>query len=476
MAYTSKDLFKGLVWSGLDKLGFVALQLILELILARLLLPKDYGVIGIVLVFISLAVTFSEGGFSNALIHKQDRNETDYSTVFYFNIATAVFIYLIIFFTAPLVERFFKIEDLAAVLRVVSISIILNASILVHKAKLSLALDFKLQAKLSILAVVLSGIIGVYLAKENYGVWALVYQNLSMAFFNTVFLWVGYKWFPKELFSFAALKRLFSFGSKILASAIIQALYFNSYPVLIGRFLGTGNLGLYSKSSQFTQMPSSVLTTIVQRVLFPFFSSHQNDNEKIAELNQFYTTICCLFFFPLFFIMAAVAEPLVIILFSHTWSAMTPLFVLLCIAYSFYPLIVNNMMMFQIKNKTSLFLKIEILTKVIGVVILLLTIRKGIVALGYGILAQQIIQFFITSFFVQSVLRKKMWEQIKVVLPLALLSLLIYFAAKNIIFFLEVHLIIKVLTGTVFSIFSFSLIYFVFYRSVFRQLLSMIKK
>ena len=165
MAYTSKDLFKGLVWSGLDKLGFVALQLILELILARLLLPKDYGVIGIVLVFISLAVTFSEGGFSNALIHKQDRNETDYSTVFYFNIATAVFIYLIIFFTAPLVERFFKIEDLAAVLRVVSISIILNASILVHKAKLSLALDFKLQAKLSILAVVLSGIIGVYLAK-----------------------------------------------------------------------------------------------------------------------------------------------------------------------------------------------------------------------------------------------------------------------------------------------------------------------
>lgn len=474
--YSNKDLFRGLFWSGLDKFGFVVIQLLLELILARLLLPKDYGVIGVVLVFISLSVTISEGGFSNALIHKQSRDETDFATVFYFNMMTAAFIYLLIFFTAPFIETFFKIQHLSTILRVVSVSIILNSSILVHKAKLSIAMDFKLQAKLSVLSVFLSGIIGVGLAYSSYGVWALVWQNITMAFFNALFLWIGYKWIPKPIFSYLSLQKLFSFGSKILASAIIQAVYFNAYPLFIGRVLGTRDLGLYSKSSQFTQMPSSVLTTIVQRVLFPFFSSHQNDSEKIFQLNQFYTKICCLLFFPIFFMMAALSQPLILLLFSKTWEDMTPLFVLLCIAYTFYPLIVNNMMLFQIKNKTSLFLKIEILTKIIGFVILISTIKHGIIALGLGILAQQLIQFLITSFFAQFVLKRDLFSQIFITLPPFLFSLALFLGVHYLTMQLSMSLFLKTGLGLLVSLLLYAIFYLSFYQKFFKQLLTLIKK
>lgn len=476
MVYNSKDLSKGLFWSLLDKFGFVFLQLLLEIILARLLLPKDYGVIGIVLVVISFSVTLSEGGFSNALIQKQNRDETDFSTVFYFNIFIAVLIYGIIYFVSPLLETFFRIPDLTLILRIVSLSIIFNASVLVHKTKQSISMDFKLQAKLSLLAVFISGIIGVLLAYKGFGVWALVYQNLSLAFFNAVFLWIGYFWIPQKIFSWVALQSMFSFGSRIMASSIIQSIYFNAYPVLIGRMMGTRDLGFYSKSSQFTQMPSSLLTTIIQRVLFPYFSSYQNDNGKIFTLNQHYTKICCIIFFPIFFIMATVSKPLVIVLFSEKWVEMSTLFLLLCLAYSFYPLIVNNMMLFQVKNKASLFLKIEILTKIVGVAILIITIQQGIIAVGIGIMAQQVIQFLITSYFVQKMLQKSIMAQLKIIFPLLLVSVAIFVGVNYFLEKTNFENFPKIFFGVLLCLVAYASVFILFYKKFIQQMILMIKK
>ncbi|RCU42967.1 lipopolysaccharide biosynthesis protein [Chryseobacterium lacus] len=475
MTYNSKDISKGLFWSAVDKFGFVALQLVLELILARLLLPRDYGVIAIVLVFVTLSLTLTEGGFSNALIQKLNRTEKDFSTVFYFNILAAAIIYLVIFLAAPSVEAFFNIENLATILRVISLSIIFNSSIMVHKAKLSIAMDFRLQAKYSLLSVFLSGGVAVWLAFDGYGVWALVYQNLLMTLFNALFLWIGYRWTPDWVFSFNSLKSLLSFGSKIMISAIIQAVYFNAYPILIGRVLRTADLGLYTKASQFTQMPASVLTNVLQRVLFPFFSSHQNDNDKLFQLNQFYTTVCCLIFFPLFFIMAAVAQPLIIFLFSEVWADMAPVFTLLCMGYAFYPLIVNNMMLFQVKNKTTLFLKIEIITKIIGFAILLLTVKHGILAIGYGILIQQVLQFLITSFFAQTVLNKSLLKQIAIVSPPFLISFAIFVAVHFLVKDVET-VAVKLISGSTLALVSYGLIYFLFYRNILSRIIAMAKK
>ena len=474
--YTDRDLFKGFFWSGIDKLGSVILQILLEVILARLLLPKDYGVIGIVLVFISLSVTISEGGFSNALIFKQNRNETDYATVFYFNISMAVFIYVVIYFTAPLVETFFEINDLSIILRIFSVSIILNSFILVHRAKLNISMDFKLQAKLSLLSLILSGIIGVYLAYKNYGVWALVYQNLSMSFFNAVLLWIIYKWTPHSKFSFPALKKLFSFGSNVLVSSLIQCIYFNTYPFLIGKYLGMRNLGLYSKSSQFTQVPSNVLTTVVQRVLMPYFSSCQNDNNKIFELNQIYTKISCLLFFPFFFILATLSYPLVIILLSSTWESMTPIFLILSLAYIFYPITVNNMIMFQVKNKTSLFLKIEVFTILMGIIILLFTFRYGMIAIAYGIFCHQFFQFIFTSFFVQRILGKGIFDQIKIVLPFLVFGLILMYSVQSVLGYVRSFFYIKLAVGLAASVFGYISFYLLCYKNDIISILKIIKK
>lgn len=476
MRYNSKDLIKGFVWSGLDKLGVVILQLALELILARLLLPKDYGVIGVVLVFISLAFTFSEGGFSNALIHKLDRQEIDFSTVFFANIAISFFIVITLYILAPWIENFFRIPGLKLILRVISISIVLNSAVLVHKVKLSIAMDFKSQAKFSLFSVLISGVLGVYLAYHNYGVWALVFQNIAMAALSAVFYFMGLKWFPRLQFSWLSLKNLFGFGSNILISSLLQAIYFNAYPFLIGRALSTRDLGLYAKSNQFTQMPSSVLTTMVQRVLFPFFASHQENNQKIADLNLLYTKLCCLLFFPLFFILAIVAHPLVIILFSEKWIEMTPIFIIFSIAYTLYPLIVNNMMMFQVKNKTALFLRIEIVTKIIGVVILILTYRHGLVALAYGIFAQQIIQFIITSFFVQKLLNKRISEQLKIVFPLFVFSLMLLLLSQYLLPKLTGLLLSQLAIGVAVSLFSYFIFYYLFYKEDIRNLVQIIRK
>ena len=472
MNYRSNNLIKGIIWSGVDKFGIVLFQLILELFLARLLLPKDYGVVGIVLVFISIAVTFTEGGFSNALIHKQDRTEEDYTAVFYFNVFTAFLIYAIIFFVAPYVEDFYNIPNLAILLRVTSISIIFSSSVIVHKTKLSISMDFKTQAKFSLMAVFVSGVISLVLAYLGYGVWSLVIQVLLLNFLNSLFMWIGYKWSPQFSFSFKSLKNLFGFGSKVLISSLIQTFYFNSYPIAIGKVLSTKQLGIYSKSNQFTLMPSSVLTTVLQRVLFPFFSSHQNDDEKIFTTNQFYTKICCMLFFPIFFTLAAVSHPLIIILFSTRWIEMVGIFAMFCLSYSLYPITVNNMMIFQVKNKTQLFLNVEIITKVIGIIILLLTIKKGIFYIGVGIVFQQILQLLLTSIIVQKLLKKEFYEQLKIVIPFFLFSAIISIFIKYLLSYTSISVYYQLLGGAFISLSLFVSFYYVFYK---RDILSMLQ-
>lgn len=475
MNYRNNHLLKGILWSGVDKFGIVLFQLILELFLARLLLPKDYGVVGIVLVFISIAVTFTEGGFSNALIHKQDRTEEDFSAVFYFNLSAAVLIYLLIFFAAPFIENFYHIPNLALLLRITSLSIIFSSSVIIHKTKLSILMDFKTQAKFSLMAVVISGVISLTMAYYGYGVWSLVIQVLLLNFLNSLFMWIGYRWFPQLKFSFQSLKRLFNFGSKVLVSSLIQTLYFNAYPVAIGKVLSTNQLGIYSKSNQFTMMPASVLTTVLQRVLFPFFASHQHDDEKIFKSNQFYTKICCLLFFPLFFTLAAVSYPLVIILFSERWVEMVGIFSLFCLSYSLYPITVNNMMLFQVKNKTQLFLNLEIITKIIGVVILALTIHRGIIYIGVGILIQQILQLLITSIVAQRLLRKDFFEQLKIIFPIFLFSTLVAFFVKYSLPFLNLNVYYQFAIGGLISVLLFAVFYFIFYRNDIKSILLLVK-
>jgi len=421
LKYKKKELINGIAWSAIEKLIVVILQLSLELILARNLLPKDYGIMGIVAIFISLGTLFAEGGFSNALIHNLQRNNDDFSTAFYFNIFISVFFVIIFFSTAPVIAEYFKIPVLVNVLRVTSLSIIFGAASMVYRTKLSIDLDFKTQAKVSFIALIISGTIGVIMAISNYGVWSLVAQVVLQNVIVFLLFVVFVRWLPNLSFSLLSFKKLISFGSSILMAGLLQNLYSSLYNLLIGKRYSTDVLGLYSKSNQFTLMPSALISGILQRVMFPYFATFQSNDKKIFYTNQIFSRIVCIVVFPIFIYLAVFAEPLVFYGLSDKWIKAVPIIQILAIAFMFQPLIVNNMVLFQVKNKTKLYFWLELITKITGITILFLTIKGGIYLISLGILLQLFLQFLITGFSINFILREKIYLQF-----LLLLRYLIY--------------------------------------------------
>jgi O-antigen/teichoic acid export membrane protein len=427
MTYKKEEFIKGILWSAVDKFGIVVVQIILEIVMARLLLPSDYGVMGVVAVFLAIGQVFTDGGFSNALIQKQDRSETDFSTVFFCNIIVSLVIYGFLFFGAPFISQFYNLPVLTDVIRIIGLTIIINSLVFVHKTKLSISLNFKIQAKYSLLSVLFSGAIGLFLALNGYGVWSLVYQSLLLYVLNAVFLIFNLRWVPLFVFSKKSFDTLFYFGSKVLMASLVQAIYYNLYSVLIAKKFSTKELGLYSKANQFTLFPISTLTTVMQRVAFPYLSSYQGDNDKLFTLNQKFTKLNLILIMPFFFMISALSEPIVKIVFSDAWIDLIPLMRILSIAVVFYPVIVNNMFLFQIKNKTQIYLRIEIITKITGILILFGTLQHGIIIMSLGLLVQQFLQLVITSMYCNRLLEQQLFSQLKMVGPQLLVSFIIFF-------------------------------------------------
>lgn len=475
MAYQKKQFINGVIWSGIDKLGVVVVQLLLEVILARHLLPADYGVIGMAMIFIALGSLFSESGFSNALIHKQDRSELDYSTAFYFNLIISVVFVVIIFFAAPYIADYFATPILKNVLRVVSSSIIFNAIVMVHKTKLSINLDFKTQAKISFFSLIISGALGVILAIYGFGVWSLVAQIVSQSLISVILFNHSLKWFPLWAFSKESFKRLFHFGSKVLGAGILQSIYVNLYFLFIGKRMSTTALGIYTKSNQFTFMPASLISGILQRVMFPYFSSFQGNNNKIFHLNQNFTRIACLCIFPLFLYLASFARPLVFYGLSVRWIAAVDVIKILSFSMIFFPITVNNMILFQVKDKAIVFLYLEILSKIIGAIILLVTVNYGLLALCYGLLVQQLLQFIITSFSTQLLLKKNIFKQIILVLPYCLYGGIFYGVTYYLEKMFAKDYLLFLVIGTVFFVLFYFVLYFVILRNQIQSLIKIFK-
>lgn len=465
MLKNSNVLVKGVLWSAIDRFAVVGIQLLFEIILARLLLPSDYGIIGMVAVFMAIAQVFVDSGFMNALIQKQDRTELDFSTVFYTSTLLSLVIYLILFIAAPTIALFYNVPELNGILRVLGLNIIINSIALVYRAKLSISMDFKIQAKLSVISVILSGILGVYFAYHGYGAWSLVYQSICLYTLNTLLLGLNLRWLPLFTFSKKSFSILFGFGSKLLAAGLIQAIYSNLYSVLIGKVFSTKELGLYAKSSQFTLYPSSMMTNMLQRVLYPYLSQYQNDNKILFDLNKQYYTIIAMLFFPLFVGLGVLAEPFVTLLLSKNWIEAVPLIRVLAITFLFYPFINVNMFIFQIKGMSSRFLWIEILTKITGVIILLVTLKFGVLVMSFGLLVQQLIQLLITSYFSDKAMNSKIFSQIRVLLPILLISVIFAITVYSVIQMLHLP-IIQLSVGILMFIILYLTYYYYFMRNL----------
>lgn len=408
---------RGVGWSAVDNFVQFGVTFVVSIVLARLLSPDDYGLIGIVTIFTAVCATIINGGFSNALIRKKDAAEDDYNTAFIVNMGLSILLYTIIFLCSPFIAAFFRREELVALTRVASLGMIIGALALVQQTRLTKRIDFKTQTKITIVASLSSGVIGIGMALMDYGVWALVAQTLSYQAFRTVFLWYYNKWIPRLRFSSESFHELFGFGWKMMVSGVLDSIWKELYQVVVGKFYSPAALGQYTRAKQFSQLFSSNLTSVVQRVTFPVLSNIQDDKtrmisgyRRIIKTTMFVTAISMFF-------LGAIAEPLLYCLIGSKWHEAATYLPLICISGSLYPLHAINLNMLQVQGRSDLFLGLEIVKKIIGLVPLAVCIFYGIMPMLYVNVIIGVICYFLNSYYSGKLLGYSSWMQIKDIAP-----------------------------------------------------------
>jgi teichuronic acid exporter len=417
----------GFIWSAIERIGQQSLYFVLTIIIARILSPEDYGLIGMMAVFISLATSFIDSGFSQALIQKKNVTEEEYSTVFYFNLFISIVAGALLFFTAPFIACFYHEPKLVLVARVMSLNFIVNALGLVQNTKLTKEIEFKSLTKVSIYATIFSGIIGVVMAYSGFGVWTLVFQVLINNIAKTVLLWILSKWKPIRIFNMSALKELFHFGSRMLSVAILNTFFENIYNMLIGKFYSKKDLGYYSQAYKIQQLPVSSLTSMIQKVTFPSYSQIQDDTERLKAAYRKTIAITVFISFPLLVYLMMAAKPLVSLLLTDKWLPSVIYLQLFCLIGLIYPVSAINLNLLMVKGRPGIFLKLEIFKKILIIAAILLTINHGILALVYGQLVITAIAFFLNLYFPGKLINYSLIEQLKDILPYGIIVVIMAF-------------------------------------------------
>lgn len=450
MESLKKKTVSGVLWSCIERFSVQGIQFVIMIIMARILLPSDYGMIGMLAIFIAIAQVLIDSGFSNALIQKKDRSEVDYSTVFYFNIVVGLALYFILFFSSPLIAKFYNTPELSVLTRVVALNLFINSLAVVQRAILSVKIDFKTQAKASFSAAILSGIVGIVMAYTGFGVWSLAIQAVLNAFINTLLLWYFSKWIPLRTFSFESFKKLFSFGSKLLASGLLDTAYRNIYTIVIGKKFASADLGYFTRADQFAQFPSSNLTGIIQRVTFPVLSEIQDDKERLATAYRKFLRLSAFLIFPLMTGLAAVAYPFINCLLTDKWNFAALLLQVMCFSYMWYPIHAINLNLLQVKGRSDLFLKLEVYKKILGVVVLCVTIPMGLLAMCYGMIVTSLLALVINTYYTGKLIQIGFIKQMRDLSPALFYSFSMSIVVYFVIHFLDqqvMQLIIGITVG-----------------------------
>lgn len=415
---------KGLFWSSVERFSNQGMSFFFSVILARLLSPSDYGIIAMVTIFFAVAQSFVDSGFSNALVRKTDRREEDLSTCFYFNIGVGIVAYIVLFLIAPFIADFYNQQILSPIIRITGLGVVLNSLCVVQQALFTIKIDFKSQAKVTLSATIISGIVGVVLAYQGYGVWALVWQGVVLSLVRMGLLWLMSKWRPTTGFSKSSFNYLFGYGSKLLASGLLDTIYNNIYPIVIGKFYTPAQLGNYSRALSFAQLPSSNITSILQRVTFPVLSTIQDDIPRLQANYRRLLKLSAFIVFPLMMGLAAVAFPMIRIVLTPKWEGCSLYLQIICFALMWYPIHAINLNLLQVKGRSDLFLRLEIIKKIVGVCIMCITIPLGITAMCIGMVVSSLISLFINTYYTGKLINIGCLKQIRDLLPIFFNSLL----------------------------------------------------
>ncbi len=408
---------KGVGWSFVDNIANSGITFLVGLVLARILTPAEYGVMAMVTIFIAISNSIVDSGFSNALIRKMKIERVDYNTVFYFNLVVSLFLYLVLFLCAPAISSFFKEPILVDVMRVIGWILVINALAIIPRTILVRNVDFKTQTKVSLISSILSGAIGIGMALTGFGVWSLVGQQLSRQLLNTMFLWFFCRWRPVWEFSVQSFKELFGFGSKLMLSGLLNTIYNDIYSLVIGRCYSAADLGQYTRASQFNTIFSSNLTTVVQRVSYPVLSSIQNEEDRLREAYRRVIKVTMLVAFACMLGLAAVAKPLLVLLIGEKWLPAVYFLQIICFSGMLYPLHAINLNILQVKGRSDLFLKLEIIKKIIATIPIVIGIFWGIELMLWGSVCSSFIAFFLNSYYSAPLIGYPTSRQIKDVTP-----------------------------------------------------------
>ena len=408
---------KGVGWSAIDNVAQYAVSFIVSVVLARILSPDDYGLLGIIAIFTAICQAIVNGGFGTALIRKKDANEDDYDTAFAVNLGLSVFLYIVLFLVAPLIAVFFEREELTLLTRVSSVGIIIGALSIVPQTRLTKKIDFKTQTKVTVVASIISGIAGISMALLGFGVWSLIAQTLVSTSLRSSLLLFNNHWVPKFKFSKNSFKELFGFGWKMMAVSVIDTTWKELYQVIVGKFYSPASLGQYTRAKSTSQLFSSNLTNIIQRVTYPVLSDIQDNKDRmlsayrrIIKTTMFITAICMFF-------LGAISEPFLYCLIGPKWHEAATYLPLICIAGSLYPLHAINLNMLEVQGRSDLFLGLEIVKKIIALAPLFVGAFVGILPMLYTNLLTGLISYFLNSYFSGKLLGYTSWMQLKDIAP-----------------------------------------------------------
>lgn len=470
----SHNATKGVAWSAVERIATIGIQFVLNIVIARILSPEDYGIIGMLAIFLSISQCLIDSGFTSALIQTKERTDKDYGTVFIFNIVISVVLYTILYVCAPAISRFYDLDILTNVLRVVGLNLIIASISNVHRTILTINVDFRTQSFISIPSAILSGLVGILMAHMGFGVWALVAQTLSNSLALTVLFLIFTSERFKIIFDLESFKRLGGFGVKLMLSSLLNTAYSNLYTLFIGKKYSADNLGYYTRADQFAVFPATTFTDIVSRVAYPLLCKSQGDKKELSRVYTSFIKSSCFLIFPLMIGLSVLAQPIIVVLLTDKWLPAAILMSVLALDGLWAPITRINLNLLQAVGRSDLFLRLEIIKKTISIGILLLTLPYGLFWICIGRFVYSIIALLINMYYTVDIIGKSYIDQIRDWFPNLLVSILMGGIVYVSIFFIaspSLQLIVGLLVGLV----SYILLSVIFKLEARIMLLSKIK-
>jgi O-antigen/teichoic acid export membrane protein len=413
-----------LVWTFTQQFGNQLIGFIVSLVLARILLPKEFGLVGMIAVVVAVGNSLIDGGLTKSLIREEDCDDADFSTVFFFNIVAGALIYGLAFIAAPIIAEFYEQPILNEIIRVYCITIVITSFSAVQLARLTKQMNFKIQAVIAIPAAVLGGVTGIWMAFNGFGVWSLVWSSIITSLISTLQMWWYSDWKPQWTFSRSSFKKHFNYGYKLTLSDLLNRIFNNIFLIVIGKYFSAAQVGFYTRAETMKQLPVNNISRALDKVTFPLFVSIQEDEVRLKRVYKKLMLMVVFVVSPVLIFLAVLAEPVFVFLFTAKWLPAVPYFQILCITGILFPLHSYNLSILNVKGRSDLFLKLEVVKKVIIVITIVIAIPFGILALLYGQVIVSLLAFFLNAHYTRRFISYTAWEQLKDVLPILFIALL----------------------------------------------------